>query len=243
MAHENVAKKERVLDLGDGRAIWKAHLDALREQDRNARVMSAPKFERLVENVRKEKGLESLPLCLLQTNQGGNEELAIISGHHRCRAARAAGLTEIFVLVIERELSRDEVVAKQLAHNALAGEDDPQVLAQLYAEIESIDAKLESGILDDELTFDIKSVPVDEVALAAEHELLFVMFLPRQYARFEQALAALEPSAQVLLADYADFDRFKEAAQKVAKRDNVRNTAAILARMTDAVLERYSDDE
>lgn len=241
MAHETVAQKEKVLDLGGGKSLWRTHLDALREQDQNARVMSAAKFERLVENVRREKGLESLPLCVLQKNKAGNKELAIISGHHRCRAARAAGLSEIHVIVIDRKLSRSEVVAKQLAHNALAGDDDPQVLAQLYDEIETIDAKLESGLLADELNYDASAIPVDELALAVEHELVFLMFLPRQYERFEQALSLLEADAQVCLAEYDDFDRFKEVARRISERENVRNTAAIVARMVDVVLERYGD--
>jgi ParB-like chromosome segregation protein Spo0J len=241
MAHQNTKRRERVVDLGGGRAIWRAHIDSLREQDVNARVMPAAKFERLVENVRKEKGLESLPLCRLHVGEGGTEELQIISGHHRARAARAAGLSEIHVLVLEREMSRDEVVAKQLAHNALAGEDDPQVLAALYAEIQSIDAKLESGVFESDLEFDLKSVTVDEIALTAGHELVVLMFLPRQYERFEDALAQLDSGARVHLADYADFERYKEAAQKVAERDNVRNSAAIMSRMIDIVLASFEE--
>ena len=42
----------------------------------------------------------------------------IISGHHRVRAGRAAGLEWFYVLVDgDEELSRSKIVSKQLSHN------------------------------------------------------------------------------------------------------------------------------
>ena len=126
--------------------IWKVHPDVLREQDRNARVMDTKTFQRLTENIKNNKQLESLPYCHKTTSPGGSEEFSIISGHHRVRAARKAGFTEIFVLVDCKDLTSAQVKAKQVAHNALSGTDDEQVLAEIFASIDDLNAKIESGI-------------------------------------------------------------------------------------------------
>src|SRR6266702_1360750 len=77
---------QKVLDLGNGLELWKVPPFALREQDVNARSMPKAMFERLAQTIGRDKRLESLPLCA-RTEKG----LEIISGHHRTRAATAAG--------------------------------------------------------------------------------------------------------------------------------------------------------
>src|SRR5437762_1667585 len=109
---------EKVLDLGNGLELWKVPPSALREQDVNARSMPKAMFERLSQTIGRDKRLESLPLCA-KTERG----LELISGHHRTRAATAAGLTEMFTLVDVTGLTRSQIAAKQLAHNAIEGQD------------------------------------------------------------------------------------------------------------------------
>lgn len=243
MAHENIYKAEKKLELDNGISIWKVHLDACREQDKNARVMSPEKFDRLKENIRKDGRLESLPLCVKRVNQGGNEEFLIVSGHHRIRAARSAGLTEIFIMVLEEELTRDQIVAKQLAHNALTGYDDPIMLKDLYMEIQNINAKLESGILDGEMAIDLPTVSVDELTFDFDYEILNILFLPKQVQKLDEVLARIEPEAKVYLADKEDFEKLKEQMIKISKRDNIRNTAALFARMIELVEQSLNQKE
>ncbi len=96
MAHPNMELKEKVIDLpATTLSIYKVHPDILREQDKNARVMDAKPFQRLTENIKKNGQMESMPYCHKTVSPGGSEEFSIISGHHRVRAARKAGLTEI----------------------------------------------------------------------------------------------------------------------------------------------------
>lgn len=241
MSHENLKKIEKKLDLGNGTSIWLVHLDATREQDKNARVLPPEKFDRLTENIKKDGRLESLPLCIKKTNQAGNEEFLIVSGHHRIRAARAAGLTEIFIMTLEEELTRDQIIAKQLAHNALVGYDDPIMLKDLYAEIQDINAKLESGILEGEISIDLPAVSVDELTFDFDYEMLQILFLPKQKERFENVLKLIEADAEVYLADKADFERMKEQVIKISKKENIRNASALMARMVDIVEEYYQN--
>src|SRR5437667_8151464 len=113
----------RILELGNGLELWKVPPSALREQDVNARSMPKAMFERLAQTIARDKRLESLPLCA-KTERG----LEIVSGHHRLRAATAAGVIELFALVDVTGLSRSQIAAKQLAHNSIEGEDNEQLL-------------------------------------------------------------------------------------------------------------------
>lgn len=231
--------KEKVLDMGNGISIWKVNVDLLREQDKNARVMSPDKFDRLAENIKRDKRLESLPLCVILKNSAGNEEFHILSGHHRTRAARAAGLREVHVMVIEEELSHDQIRAKQLAHNALAGYDDPVLLQELYGEITDIEAKIASGILNGELDFEMPSLQADDITFDFDYEMLQILFLPKQKEKFDEVLNLLEKDAGVYVADKADFTRLRDAMVDVSKRENIRNASAIMARMIDIVEQHY----
>ena len=139
--------RERVVDLGGGLAIYRVHVDQLREQDVNARSMSPATFGRLTETVKRDGRLESLPLVALV-----NEKLEIVSGHHRVRAARSAALPLIYAIVDETGLSGDQIRAKQLAHNSIAGEDEIQLLQQIYQSIMDVDARLEAHIDPKELS-------------------------------------------------------------------------------------------
>lgn len=88
-AAATLIEPERILDLGYGLELWKAHPSSLREQDVNARAMPKAMFERLAQTIARDKRLESLPLCA-KTERG----LEIISGHHRTRAATAAAFRQ-----------------------------------------------------------------------------------------------------------------------------------------------------
>ena len=225
--------------MGNGIAVWKVDVDLLREQDKNARVMSPDKFERMKGTIAEGGRLESLPLCVIQKNTAGNEEFHIISGHHRTRAARAAGLRKVFVMVIEEELTHDQIRAKQLAHNALTGYDDPVLLAELFSEIQSVEAKLESGIFDGDIDFELPSIRADDIVFDFDYEMLQILFLPKQKEKFDEVLNLLEKDAEVYLADKADFEKLRGVLAEMSGRENIRNVSALFAKMLDIVEAHY----
>lgn len=110
-------------------------------QKKNARFFKAEKFNQLVSNIRKDSRLESVPLCY----RAKNGEVYIISGHNRIDAAKAAGIENILVMLTDVS-DKNEIISKQLSHNSLVGQDDSQILAELYANIDDISNKLYSGI-------------------------------------------------------------------------------------------------
>lgn len=231
---------ERVTDLGGGLALYKTHLDMLREQDKNARFMTAQKFERLTENMKQDGVIESFPLAVMTENQHGNKQLLLISGHHRSRAARAAGLTEIHVIVYEKELTADEIRSKQLSHNALNGSDDPQLLKDIYDSITDLDARIAAGLLDFELELgDVPTVKIDEITLNLDYEIINLMFFPKQYEEWEQVLKMIDKDAHIGVIDYKYWDDFAKTIRDVSKREDVRNMTAIVAKMLEIVKEHY----
>lgn len=238
MAHENIDKVEKIAELGNNISLWRVHLDAIREQDKNARVMPLEKFDRLTANIAKDHRLESLPLVTPIKNQAGNPEFLLISGHHRTRAARAAGVQFIHVLSLDEELTHDQIRAKQLAHNALSGYDDPDVLAELYAEIQNMDEKLASGLTDLDFQIEAPTINSGDVEVNFDFEVLSILFMPKQARRFEEILSTIDQESTIYLADKADFERMKAQIQEISKRENVRNMSAIMARMLD-IVEQY----
>lgn len=235
---------QRTLELYTGIAVYKVHLDELREADINARVMEKKKFERLTANIAKDKRLESLPLCsILKRDETGNPiELRIISGHHRIRSARSANIMDIYVLVIEQELTDDEIFSKQLAHNALNGTDDLQVLKTIYNSIHDLDAKLRAGLTEIE-NEQLSRVRLEEIKIDFDFEVVTLMFLHSQKENFERALSLIQNSKAILVANLDSFEKFRQACTAVQKSDDIRNIAAVLDHMAEIVLLHYKERE
>ena len=78
---------KKIADLGNNMEIWQLEIAKLKEQDINAQVMDDRRMKILTSNIKERGALESLPYV----HKLGNT-FYIISGHHRTRAANAAGL-------------------------------------------------------------------------------------------------------------------------------------------------------
>lgn len=234
---------EKVLELnqyGESLGIWKVDIERCREQDKNARVMDKAVFEQLKSNIADSKSLESLPYGYIKSNSSGNLEFHIISGHHRVRAARSANIKIIYVLATQDDLSNDEIVAKQLAHNALSGSDDKQVLQELFDAITSVDEKTRSGIRSTD--FDkqkFRGISADDVKVDYEFKLLKVIFLSSQMINFEDVVKEITSHEEVCIAGIQEFENVAQTLRSVSKKENIRNIASILNKMCDIVKDYY----
>jgi ParB-like nuclease domain len=230
-----VIEPERILELGNGLELWKVHPSALREQDVNARSMPKAMFERLSQTIGRDKRLESLPLCA-RTEKG----LEIISGHHRTRAATAAGLSELFTLVDVTGLTRSQIAAKQLAHNAIEGQDNEQLLAEIYRQIEDADSKLEAFV-DQKLDVEVPRVKIEGLDVEIDFKTVLLIFLPRVKERLDRALEFLRSSGQrpdgVYIAADSDYAPLERAVRKINEEYDVRVVADIIGKMADLALE------
>lgn len=131
-------------DKAEMRVVEPKSLQLLRE---NARYFKKDEFKQLVDNLKNDQRLSGTPLCHVLENGA----LEVLSGNHRVKASIEAGLQFIFVIVITENLAKNKQIAIQLSHNALAGVDDCQILADLWAKIDDIKEKAYAGLSSDTL--------------------------------------------------------------------------------------------
>lgn len=235
---------EKLMDIYDGSiSIYKVNVNWLKEQDKNARVMDPEKFDRLSANMKKGGRLESMPYCHMEESENGVFDFRIISGHHRVRAARHAGIEELVVMVENKDISRDEIISKQLSHNSLSGKDDDQLLKELFDEIENLDLKLDSGIKDEEFKKIDTNVDYKPVKLDMDFEVVNLLFLKKDYKNYEQLLQTLDKDAKVEVVDHEQFEPFKAMIQKVFKHEDVSNATAAFVRIIDIVKSHYEREQ
>ncbi|MGJ3558895.1 ParB N-terminal domain-containing protein [Streptomyces sp. INA 01156] len=221
-----------VMQIGEDLYIKWVDVTSLREQDINAQVMQPRHYERLTGNIRKRGALESLPYCHQPGLQGPVE---VISGHHRSRAARSAGLRRIPVIVDARAMRRSEVIAKQIAHNELHGDPDKDVLAQLVAMIDNVDDLIATGLDEDQLP----TVEPDDTKLAIPHgefdwRAATLMFLPHQMEDFKEACTAIASGTDLVgVAPAEVFEEFASAVYAFGRCKDVRNFTTMIALLTD----------
>lgn len=228
---------EKVLDLGSGLKICKVNIEELREQDLNARVMNADMFNRLASNIKKDNRLESLPF-VAETENG----LEIVSGHHRVRACRTAGVTDIFVILDDTGLDRDSIRAKQLAHNSLQGEDNKQIVREIFEMIEDAEKKLEAYI-SPELNDELDKLAIKDIVFDVDIKTILVAFLSYELDTFERCAKKLNESySELYVADIENIKLFTECVKRVNKEYDIRAMNTALTKMAEIVLEHLGED-
>lgn len=231
------AKRYQVIhDMGSGLLIVKIPLDVVVEQDVNARIMKNEMQDQLTANIAKRGQLESLPYL----TEDGNK-VRIISGHHRIKSARQAGIKEIYAILDVSGLTRSQEAAKQLAHNAISGFYDQSTLKEIVKMISDVDDMLESYVGKDILAepmaeFDKLISP----AVQFDFRTLVFAFLPHQLQNFELLVKELEKAGPEIVgvAEYEQGKRFVETLSKYQQFQDVRNLGAAISSMIEAANEK-----
>lgn len=206
----------------------------LKGQQKNARYMLPEKFKTLVKNVKSEGSLESVPLVVKN-----GDRYEIISGHHRIDAAKEAGLEKVLVMVHREDLTRDEVVSKQLAHNALAGLDDKTLLSELFQSIEDVSLKIATGLVDEAGAISYESLNF-KVGTFKEFT---VMFLPEDVGLYDEAMELIAQECfvtgqtEVRLASMESWDKFGKVLRRIKKCENIKSNGTALMRMVELAQE------
>ena len=227
---------EVIYDMGSGLVIAKVSIDKVKEQDLNARVMKNEMQDQLTANIAKRGQLESLPYLV-----DAEGTLEIISGHHRIKSARAAGLKEFIAIVDLSGLTRSQIAAKQLAHNAISGFDDESTLKEIVKMITDVDDMIESFIGKD-----IMEEPLSEYdkmlspAVQFDFKNITFAFLPHQVKDMDALVKSLETTAPDIIgvAAYEQCKGFAEALAKYQKFTDIRNVGAAVHSMTEAANEK-----
>ena len=236
MAEEQRKSYEVIYDMGQGLVIAKVQIDKVKEQDLNARIMKEDMQNQLTANIQKRGQLESLPYLV---EIGG--ELRIISGHHRIKSARAAGMKEIIVIIDVSGLTRSQIAAKQIAHNAIAGSDDDSTLREIVKMITDVDDMIESFVGKD-----IMEEPLNQYDKMLSPEIEFdfknvvFTFLPHQVKDLDELVKVLEHSAPDIIgvAAYEQCKAFLDTLSRYQKFSDIRNVGAAVHAMVQAANEK-----
>jgi hypothetical protein len=196
-------------------------------------------FKNLVENIKRDKGLSSIPFCWYD-----GDTYHVLSGNHRVKAAKSAGLTHLLVMYDDRPISRQEFVARQLSHNAISGKDDAAILRDLWGEIDDVALKYYAG-LDDKALEQMANAVLPSLSEAKlDYRVLTFLFLPDELDRLK---LAFERATQTTVADevlavrLAEFDRAIDAIDKAKASFNVHNGATALL-LVLSIFENHLND-
>lgn len=151
---------------------------------KNARYMAQEMFVNLVNNIKADGALTSLPLC----HKDDDGKYVVLSGNHRVQAAVEANLEQIMVIVINKKISRQESVAIQLSHNAIEGKDDLVILKELWDDVEEIDLKLYAG-LDSEILKELEKMEFVTISdTRPDFKQMIFTFLPEEIGQLKELI-------------------------------------------------------
>jgi len=212
-------------------------IDDLKLLKVNARFMRHETFTQLVENIRRDGALTSVPFAW----KDEDGRYLVLSGNHRVMAAKEAGLTEIDVMLTDAPLSPTQRRAIQLSHNALVGEDDPMVLKQIYEEIEEVDWKQYAG-LDDKTLELLEKISLDSLGeVNLSFQTITITFLPQELVKAKEAWVKAKQvimGDEAWLARWSEYNKFLDGLSTAGDAFHVKNVATQLALLLE-VLDRH----
>jgi len=207
--------------------------------EKNARFMRAEQYRLLVDNIRRDGCLTSVPFAIRS-----GDRYKILSGNHRVKAAQDAGLAEIPILYTDQDLSHQKQVAIQLSHNAIAGQDDLAILRELYDEIADVTLKAYSGI-DDVVLGRMDPPDLDPLSeKGLEYRIVSIAFLPEEVERAEAVFAKVLEQATgdvTWVNRRAEYDRFLDALTIAKAQAGIKNTATAFGLLLD-LAEKHLDE-
>lgn len=228
---------EEMVDLGNGIILAKIEVEKVKEQDINARIMKPEMFQQLVANIKKRGTLESLPFCALV-----NEKIEIVSGHHRIKAAREAGLKTISVLLDVSGLSRSQIAAKQLAHNSISGFDDVNTLREIAKIITNVDDMLESYIGEFEVK-DVELPSLIHIKGDLDWKQVSIVFLEKEMQDLKDLVSNLDQNPELLgIAHLQQFNDFVKVLKDTQKFEDVKNVSSAVHTMIEYAEKAYKEN-
>lgn len=230
--NEELASISREM-FGDGMRLMVVTPASLTLLKDNARFFKRETFRQLRDNIAADKRLSSVPLCYLHEDG----RLEVLSGNHRVKASIEAALPLILVLVITEELEKSKRIAIQLSHNALVGEDDQSILANLWAQIESVQDKLYSG-LDSEEIKELGNVELVNFSTpqVPAHMITF-MFTDGERDHLSEILDLLADAAKKSSAVYVcpaeQYEAFTKLITDVKNAEKIRDSSLAMTRLLE----------
>ncbi len=203
----------------------------------NANKMSEKDFAKLKSNIQK-TGCSSVIACYKKKNE---EKYVIISGNHRYKACLEIGYSKIKILYAnEDDLKKDEIIALQLSHNSLHGEDDKGILKRLLDEIQSIEYKEFAHISMDDIK--IKDLTSSTIVPISEHFRVSLILYKKDMELLSELFELIneekKSSEMIILADGdKNTDNFIEAIDKLKREFNIKSTSVAFSKLLEKSLD------
>lgn len=216
--------------------IAEVQLSDIKLVKKNAHFMSNDTFNALVNNIRRDGQLSSVPFCV--KHKDGT--YTVVSGNHRTQAAKMAGLTSIHVMYIEEEnTTNDWLLATQLSHNSIVGQDDAELLKQLLDEITDVALK-EYAHISNEVLDSVKDINYTVEMPNNEVVPVTLMFVDTQKVQFDRIMDALENYSEkelgnLTLLDMETMKRLNDVSTKVSAKYKIKAQALSICKMLEIV--------
>lgn len=228
----------------------------IRLLEKNAHFMAHEMFQRLVQNVRRDGKLTSVPFCAAlgwyeegdepeRWEDNGEPIYQVLSGNHRVQAAVSAGLTTVDVMVADEPLSQQRRLAIQLSHNSIFGDDDPLLLRELFDGIDDVDLRSYSGLDDKSLGLlaNVSLTPFSEINL--QFQLVSILLLPEEMdvakQVWDEISELLKGNKETWLARMGDYDSLMDTLDTVGSAHNVKNTATQMMLVLQLAQRHFAD--
>ena len=219
---------------------WKyeeVDIDLIDEAELNANEMTGEDFAALCDNIGK-SGLSSVPCCYKKANG----RYGMISGHHRLRACKKLHYQTIGILWCDgSELSKDEIIAIQLSHNSLHGQDNTSILKKLFEQIQSVDFKKFAHINIDE----VAPVSTDGISIYAlkENFVFTIILYPNSFDNLDELYGDIREQAKksdaLILAGQEDNEmRLLKLQQDIGSLYNIKSPSITFAKLLELASER-----
>lgn len=212
--------------------------------EKNARFMEQTTFLQLVDNIKKDGQLSSVPFTILQEKTGKYE---VISGNHRVKAAKQAGITRLHIMYVEEHLiTNDEKRAIQLSHNSITGQDDLEILRELVDEITSADYK-EYAHIDESVFEELGKYDYDIIQPTNEVVSITFTFFDTAKANYDKVLEELDTMTDdqienLTLLPKDNMHVFNEIVGKVQEKYRIKSYGLAIARMVEIVKSSLESD-
>lgn len=161
--------------------------------EKNANKMDRMNYKRLVDNIKEDGELSSIPLCYVK-----EKDLIVISGNHRVMASIDASCEKILVMVFKETPHKDILLRLQLGHNIIHGKDDRQILEEIIKEFDDLRHCELSGFSSDYLESlpEIEKINIGSIDIELNEVVLY--FHNLELSRLKQLASDYE---NVIFAD------------------------------------------
>lgn len=212
--------------------------------DKNAHFMEQSTFRRLVENIKRDGQLSSVPFCVKHSDG----KFTVISGNHRIQAAQMAGIVNTPVMVVdEDDITHDEMRAIQLSHNSIVGQDDAELLKELLDEITDVALKeyahISNEVLDavNDIDYTIE-MPNNEIVPVT------LMFIDSSKIELDKLLDELENYSEreiesMHLIDISILKRLNDITSQVGQKYKIKSQALSICKMIEITNQYMNGDD